>query len=108
MDDPANAGPLTALIAEADHDPTSRWALEHVVVTVRGALNGLLEPSGLCVSAEDYTRLCGPVIFQRFLARAPVTDQFIDDLVAGWSPTRRARHATSTRWLRPRRLVSPT
>ncbi len=27
MDDPANAGPLTALIAEADHDPTSRWAL---------------------------------------------------------------------------------
>jgi AcrR family transcriptional regulator len=89
MDDPANAGPLLAVIAQADHEPTSRSALRHVVVEVRDALNDLLEPSGPCITPDEYTRLCGPVIFQRFIAREPVTDQFIDDLVAGWSQTRR-------------------
>jgi hypothetical protein len=88
MDDPSNAGPLTALIAQADHDPTSRTALRDTVVQVRGALNQLLEPSGLQVGPEEYARLCGPVIFQRFRTRERVTDQFIDDLVAGWSSTR--------------------
>jgi AcrR family transcriptional regulator len=88
MDDPSNAGPLTALIAQADHDPTSRGALHDTVAQIRGALNQLLEPSGVQVSPEEYARLCGPVIFQRFLTRERVTDQFIDDLVAGWSSTR--------------------
>lgn len=88
MDDPSNAGPLTALIAQADHDSTSRSALHDVVADVRGALNHLLESAGLCVTSEQYAQLCGPVIFQRFVAREPVTDQFIDDLVARWSPPR--------------------
>jgi len=88
MDDPANAGPLTALIAGADHETTSHSALEHIVADVRSALNRLLEPSGVLVTPEDYARLCGPVIFQRFLARQPATEQFIDDLVIRWSRTR--------------------
>lgn len=88
MDDPSNASPLTALIAQADHDPTSRSALHDVVTNVRDALNHLLEPSGIRVTPDEYTRLCGPVIFQRFLAREPVTNRFIDDLVDGWSRRR--------------------
>src|ERR1700682_4943616 len=85
MDDPAHAGPLAALIGLADHEPTSHSALGHVVVTVCAALNTLLAPTGRCVTPDDYARLCGPVIFQRFIAREPVTDRFLDTLVAAWS-----------------------
>jgi AcrR family transcriptional regulator len=84
MNDPANAGPLVALIAQADHEPTSRATLGHVVVSVCDALNALLEPTGRRVSPDDYARLCGPVLFQRFIAREPVTDQFLDALLAAW------------------------
>lgn len=85
MDDPAHAGPLVALISKADHKPTSHSTLEQVVAVVCGALNALLESSGRRVTPDDYARLCGPVIFQRFIAREPVTDDFLDVLVAGWS-----------------------
>ena len=85
MDSRAHAGPLVALMAQADHEPASRSALEGVVISVCGALNDLLEPTGRRVTPEDYARLCGPVIFQRFIARVPVTDRFIDTLVATWS-----------------------
>ncbi|MET0456164.1 MAG: TetR/AcrR family transcriptional regulator [Mycobacterium sp.] len=84
MDDPANAGPLVALIATADHQPASDSALGHVVVTVCDALNALVAPSGRQVTPDDYARLCGPVIFRRLIAREVVTDLFIDVLVADW------------------------
>jgi hypothetical protein len=87
MDNPAHAGPLVALIAQADHEPKSHSSLGQLTADVRNALNSLLESSGRRVTPDDYTRLCGPVIFQRFIAREPVSDQFIDDLVARWSQT---------------------
>lgn len=88
MDNPSNAAPLTALIAQADHDPTSHNALMEIVADVRAALNNVLEPSGVMLDAEQYARLCGPVLFQRFFAREPVSDQLIEQLVRDWSDAR--------------------
>jgi AcrR family transcriptional regulator len=87
MDDAADAGVLTALIAQADHDPTSASAsaLQHIVTQVRTTLAGRLD--GHPIDAEDYAKLAGPVLFQRFFAREPVSDEFIDELVAAVVPT---------------------
>ena len=85
MDDPANAGPLVALIASADHEPTSSSALGHVVDTVSDALNALVEPHGHRVTSEDYAMLCGPVIFRRLIAREAVSNRFIDTVVSAWA-----------------------
>lgn len=88
MDDGTNAAPLTALIAHADHDEACRNALASVVTDRRVALNRLLEPSGVTLDSDQYARLCGPVLFQRFFAREPAGDQLIDQLVAAWSAGR--------------------
>jgi len=88
MDDGSNTAPVTALIAEADHDPTCRSALMGVVAECHALLNRLLEPSGVVVDAEQYARMCGPVLFQRFFAREPINDQLIEQLVRTWSEDR--------------------
>jgi len=85
LGDPDYSAPLVAVIAQAHHEPASRCALGQVVAGVRGALNSLLEPTGRCVTPDDYSRLCGPVIFGRVIARETISDEFIDDLVAAWS-----------------------
>jgi AcrR family transcriptional regulator len=95
MDEPAHAGPLVALISLADHEPSSHSALRQLVVSVCDALNALLEPTGARVSPDDYARLCGPVIFQRFIAREPVTDLFLDTLVTGWAAGAHAQDSTT-------------
>lgn len=81
MIEASHASPLTALVARADHDETSRRALETIVEQQRGALNALLAGSGVVLDEEHYARLCGPVLFQRFFARRPVTGELIDQLV---------------------------
>lgn len=88
MSDPSNATALTVLIAHADHDPTSDTVLNGLIIDRRAALNHLLEPSGVIIDADQYARLCGPVLFRRFFAREPVTDRFIDRLVTAWSTDR--------------------
>lgn len=87
MDEPGNAAPLTALIAHADHDPTSRHALRDIVTTVRTSLDESLKLGGSRIDADQYARLVGPVLFQRFFARMPTSDAFIDELVAHWPST---------------------
>jgi AcrR family transcriptional regulator len=88
MNDGSNTAPLTALIAQADHDPTCRSALMSVVAECHALLNRLLEPSGIVLDSEQYARLCGPVLFQRFFAREPIRDQLIEELVRTWSDDR--------------------
>ncbi len=88
MDEPSNAASLTALVAQADHDPTSRNALIKIVTDVRVALNAVLQPTGVSLDGEQYARLCGPMLFQRFFAREPATDQFLEELVQKWSDVR--------------------
>ncbi|WP_018331966.1 TetR/AcrR family transcriptional regulator [Actinomycetospora chiangmaiensis] len=90
MDDPANAGPLMALVAQADHDPASRRALADVVVGIRDELNRLLEPVGVRITSGEYHQLAGPLFFRRFFAREPVTADFVDEVVATWSRHRSA------------------
>lgn len=79
---------MTALIAQADHDPTCRSALMSVVAECHGLLNRLLEPSGVVLDAEQYARLVGPVLFQRFFASEPIRDQLIEQLITTWSDER--------------------
>ena len=50
----------------------------------RAALNQVLEPSGVQVDAYEYTLLYGPVLARLLLDRAPITDAFIDAVVAQW------------------------
>jgi hypothetical protein len=85
MQDAANAAPLTALIAHADQDPGSGKALCAIVADRRAALNALLAPSGVHLTAEDYATLCGPVLFQRFFARTPVSDRLVRGVARRWS-----------------------
>ena len=87
-EDRANAASLTALVAQADHDPTSRNALIKIVSDVRDALNAVLEPTGVSLDTDQYARLCGPMLFQRFFAREPATDEFVEQLVRNWTDTR--------------------
>jgi AcrR family transcriptional regulator len=88
MDDVSNTAPLAALIAQADHDLTCRSALKSVVAECHGLLNRLLEPFGVVLDAEQYARLVGPVLFQRFFAREPIRDRLIEQLVTNWSHDR--------------------
>lgn len=88
MDDPANSAVLIALVAHADHDPASSTALARTVDAVRAALAAVVADSGGHLDEQDYARLCGPLIWQRFFARRPVDDDLIDSLVRQWSATR--------------------
>lgn len=91
MQDAVNAAPLTVLIAHADQDPGCGSALSAIVTDRRAALNALLEPSGVRLTAEEYATLCGPILFQRFFARTPAGDDLVRYLAQSWS----ARHAAS-------------
>lgn len=84
MTDTTTAGALTALAAHADHDALSAAALGTIVADRCEALNILLSSSARAVSAHEFARLVGPVLFTRFFARQPITDEFIDQTVMAW------------------------
>ena len=85
LDDPTNAGPMTALIAGADHAPASRAALTAVATNIRTALNAVLQPTGVGVDPDQYARLCGPLFFSRLFTPDRPTDDLITHLVATWT-----------------------
>lgn len=89
MDEPANAAVLTVLVAQADRDAASNAALGQAVSAVRSAFAAVVAASGGRLDEHDYARLCGPVIWQRFFARRPVSNDLIDSLVSQWSATQR-------------------
>ncbi|MER7468715.1 TetR/AcrR family transcriptional regulator [Streptomyces sp. NPDC097981] len=84
---PATRTAALAMAAEADHDPDSAQALQHIVEDRLAALNELLEPSGLQITAEQYTLLYGPLLARLFFDRAEATDGFIDTTVTQWLTT---------------------
>ncbi|MEU0008006.1 hypothetical protein ABZ079_28010 [Streptomyces sp. NPDC006314] len=88
MEAQANAAALMMLAAQADHDAESGQALNRLVATRRDALNQLLAPSGVSIDADEYARLCGPLVCRRFISREPVTDQFIETLAATFISSR--------------------
>ncbi|MFD4950335.1 TetR/AcrR family transcriptional regulator [Streptomyces sp. NPDC058451] len=84
---PAVRTAVLAVTAQADHDPDSAQALMRIGDDRRAALNKLLEPSGLQISANEYTLLSGPVLARLLLDRGEAGDEFIDAVVAQWLTT---------------------
>lgn len=84
MSDPATASALTALVAQADRDPDSASALRVIVEDRRSALNTLLAATDRQVSADEFAHLCGPILYRRFFAAAPISDELIASTVESW------------------------
>ena len=75
-------------LAQADTDPDSAQALAQLLADRLAAFNDLLKPSGIQVTAEEYTLLSGPVLARVFFDRAEVTDEFIASAVEHWLAAR--------------------
>ncbi len=84
MNDPTTAAALIALAGQADSDRTCAAALDAIAADRQAALNVLLADTTHQVSSDEFARLAGPVLFQRFIARRPVSDELIHDLVSAW------------------------
>jgi AcrR family transcriptional regulator len=82
--DPATRAAVLTMAAQADHDPDSAQAMRQIVEDRLAALNKLLEPSGLQITAEQYTLLYGPLLARLFFDQAEATDAFIDATVTQW------------------------
>jgi hypothetical protein len=87
LEDRAARTAVLAVTAQADVDPDSAQVLERIGADRLAAFNQLLAPSGLTVSAEEYTMLVGPVLARLFFDRVEVTAEFIDNVVSGWLAT---------------------
>ena len=84
MNDPPTAAALMALAAQADRHAPSRAALASIATDRCAALNILLTNTGRTVEPDEFARLVGPVMFQRFLAQPPVSDRLIEATVTAW------------------------
>jgi AcrR family transcriptional regulator len=91
--DPARRAVVLAVTAQADADPDSAEALAQLSADRRAALNDLLGPSGVRVTADEYPLLYGPVLARIVFERAEATDAFIGSVVAQWLAGRRASEA---------------
>ncbi|WP_198940603.1 TetR/AcrR family transcriptional regulator [Micromonospora sp. CB01531] len=84
---PATRTAALGMAAEADHDLDSAQTLMRIVEDRLAAINELLEPSGLQITAEQLALLYGPLFVRHFFHRAEVTDEFIDTSVTQWLTT---------------------
>jgi AcrR family transcriptional regulator len=91
LTDQAARTAVLAVTAQSDADPGSAQALIRIAADRLRALNKLLEPTGLQITDEEYTRLCGPVLSRVFFDRRDVTDEFIDATAAQWLATQSGR-----------------
>jgi len=80
LDEPATASGLVALISSAEHDESAAATLRTLAAERLKALNALLGET-MQVTATEFPRLAGPVLFRRLLQRAEVTDRDIVDTV---------------------------
>ncbi|RFA07012.1 hypothetical protein B7R21_16940 [Subtercola boreus] len=80
MQNEVTAAALSSLMAQADRHADSADALRSIVSDRHAALQALLRPTGLSITAEQFAMLAGPVLFRRFIARQPVSDEFIEVL----------------------------
>jgi AcrR family transcriptional regulator len=84
LSDQARRAAVLAVTAQADADPDSAQALAELTADRLAALNELLEPSGVQVTADEYPLVYGPVLARILFERAEATDEFIADVVARW------------------------
>jgi AcrR family transcriptional regulator len=89
--DPARRAVVLTVAAQADADSDSAEALAELSADRRAALNVLLKPSGVQVTADEYPLLYGPVFARIAFERAEVTGAFIESVVAQWLAGRRSR-----------------
>jgi hypothetical protein len=89
LSDQARRAAVVAVAAQADADPDSSQALTDLAADRRAALNDLLKPSGVQVTADEYPLLYGPVLARIIFERAQATDDFIASVVAQWLAGRR-------------------
>jgi AcrR family transcriptional regulator len=75
---------VLGVAAQADSDPDSAQALAQLTEYGTIALNELLQPSGVAISADEYALLSGPVLARIFFERRPVTDEFSAVVVDRW------------------------
>lgn len=76
---PGTAAVLTALIAHAVHDATSEEVLQRIAELRRQDLGTVTGP----LTDAAFARIVGPLFFQALVARRPLDDGFLDELIAG-------------------------
>jgi AcrR family transcriptional regulator len=84
LDDPATASVLTALLAQAGHDPLAGQALKNVFASSAREMNELLAGTGMSVKQVDVSMLIGPLFFHRFVQQTPTSSRFITEVVDLW------------------------
>jgi AcrR family transcriptional regulator len=91
--DQARRAAVVVVAAQADVDPDSAQALAELAADRLTALNDLLQPSGVHVTADEYPLLYGPVLARIIFERADAGDDFIASVVAQWLAGRQADSA---------------
>ena len=75
---PGTAAMLTNLMARAEHDPVSERVLRQVAELRHQTLATMAGP----VSDARFARIVGPIFFQALIARRPVDDAFLAEILA--------------------------
>lgn len=76
---PAFAAALTALILHAQHDTTSEEVLRRIADVRRHNLSAVTGP----LTDAGFARIVGPLFFQALIARRPLDDAFLNELISG-------------------------
>ncbi|GAA1914196.1 TetR/AcrR family transcriptional regulator [Streptantibioticus ferralitis] len=79
---PGTIEALTALAAQAERSPGSEQALRQVAELRQKALSTATGP----LSDAAFARIVGPLFYQALIARRPVDDAFLAELIAATSP----------------------
>jgi AcrR family transcriptional regulator len=83
--DQATRSTVAAVVAQADFDPDSAQALSRISQDRLEALNVLMEPCGLQLTADQYSLLCGPVLMRILIDHAEAPDAFLDAAAEQWA-----------------------
>lgn len=75
---------FAAMVHTASTNQQMAEAVAAIPVDRCAALSGLLQPAGVQISQDDFTSLCGPVLYRIFYDRIAVNDEFIHHIVSSW------------------------
>ncbi|MCA1218654.1 TetR/AcrR family transcriptional regulator [Streptomyces sp. 8L] len=78
LESPGARSTLTALIAQAEHDAVSEGVLRRVADLRQRGLGTLAGP----LSDAAFARIVGPLFFQAVIARRPLDDTFMAEILA--------------------------
>lgn len=76
---PGTLAVLGALVAQAERDATSAEVLRQVAQLRQRALSAATGP----LTDAQFAALVGPVFYQALIARRPLDDAFLDELISG-------------------------